>query len=182
MQEQLFACIPDEHTLAGETSLTFSQLNGFNCLLRDHIGFWTDMVKAEMPASCFLVQTDDFEFDELVRTSTLLSFTTNIANPLNNVPERRSLIPIADSTVKVSYYSPDRILFSNLLYPFQNIRIRSELLILIETDIKSNLNAGIGASVREDIHLLRHHICRQFSSAGHFTFQTSIYLTERPGQ
>lgn len=118
MQEQLFACVPEGHTLAGEASLTFSQLNGFNCLLRNQIGFWTDMVKAEMPASRFLVQTDEFEFEELVRTSTLLSFTTDIVKPLNHVPEGRSLIPIADSAATVSYYLICRNENSRLIQEF----------------------------------------------------------------
>ena len=72
LQEQLYVCIPEEHTLAEQSHLSLSQINGFNCLLRDEIGFWTDLVKKKMPASRFLVQTDEFEFEELVRTSTLL--------------------------------------------------------------------------------------------------------------
>ncbi|MDO4383874.1 MAG: LysR family transcriptional regulator, partial [Eubacteriales bacterium] len=45
VKENLFVCVPESHTLGDSDSLTFSQLNGFNCLLRDHIGFWTNLVK-----------------------------------------------------------------------------------------------------------------------------------------
>lgn len=104
LREELFVCVPKNHALSSETSLTFSQINGFNCLLRDHIGFWSYLVKEKMPSSRFLVQTDAFEFDELVRTSTLLSFTTNIANPLYQIPAERTMIPLTDSHAKVSYH------------------------------------------------------------------------------
>ena len=63
VHEQLFVCVPPGHALEEESSLTFSQVNGFNCLLKDHIGFWADMVQQKMPASRFLVQTDNFAFE-----------------------------------------------------------------------------------------------------------------------
>lgn len=45
LQEQLYVCMPKEHALAGQSALSLSQLNGFNCLLRDEIGFWSNLVK-----------------------------------------------------------------------------------------------------------------------------------------
>ena len=104
IREHLFACVPEEHALYSETSLSFEQINGFNFLLRDHIGFWSEVVKRKMPASRFLVQTDDFEFAELVRSSTLLSFSTNIADHLNPASDTRKLIPITDSEADVFYH------------------------------------------------------------------------------
>lgn len=104
LQEQLYVCLPEEHALAGQSNLSLSQLNGFNCLLRDEIGFWTDLVKEKMPASRFLVQTDEFEFEELVRTSTLLCFTSNRATDLNQTLKRRKLIPLTDPEVNITYH------------------------------------------------------------------------------
>lgn len=103
VKENLFVCVPKSHALADLNSLTFAQLNGFNCLLRDHIGFWTNLVKENMPASRFLVQTDEFEFEELVRSSTLLCFTTDLAGGGRSLPGRRT-IPITDATSHVTYY------------------------------------------------------------------------------
>ena len=34
LQEQLFVCVPPEHALAKQSSLTFAEINGFNFLLR----------------------------------------------------------------------------------------------------------------------------------------------------
>lgn len=104
IKEQLFVCVPKEHALADASELSLSQLNGFNCLLRDEIGFWTDIVKKGMPASRFLVQTDEFEFEELVRTSTLLCFTSNLASISHQATTDRQMIPLTDPEVNVTYH------------------------------------------------------------------------------
>lgn len=49
MSEQLFICVPKNYQLAQHSEVTFEQLNGFNCLLRDQIGFWTQLCKQHMP-------------------------------------------------------------------------------------------------------------------------------------
>ncbi len=104
VRETLFACVPESNPLSAVESLTFAQLNGFNCLLRDQIGFWTDLCRQKMPSSRFLVQTDEFEFEELVQSSTLLSFITNLANPRNQTPPGRRTIPITDAEADVTYH------------------------------------------------------------------------------
>ena len=62
------------------------------------------MVKQKMPASRFLVQTDDFAFEELVRSSTLLSFVTNITNPSQQISGGRKCIPLTDEEANVRYH------------------------------------------------------------------------------
>lgn len=104
VHEQLYVCIPKTHALAGNKSLNFAQINGFNCLLKEHIGFWSALVKQKMPASRFLVQTDEFEFEELVRTSTLLSFSTNLANSFQPELHERQIIPLTDAEAAVTYH------------------------------------------------------------------------------
>lgn len=104
LKEQLYVCVPKEHKLAEHSQLTLSQLNGFNCLLRDEIGFWADLVKSKMPASRFLIQTDEFEFEELVRTSTLLCFSSNKATYLDHALDRRKRIPLTDPEMTVTYH------------------------------------------------------------------------------
>lgn len=104
MHEVLSVTVPLSHPLAKEERLTFDQLNGHNCLLRDELGFWSVLVRARMPASRFLVQTDAFAFDELVRHSTLLSFVSNLANPQNITPPGRTVLPIDEPEVDITYY------------------------------------------------------------------------------
>lgn len=102
--ENLSVCVPKEHALASHAELTFDELNGFNCLLRDEIGFWTQMCRMKMPASRFLIQSDEFEFEELVRSSTLLCFITNLATDTEDVLRNRKIIPITDTEANVTYH------------------------------------------------------------------------------
>ncbi|MDO5294501.1 MAG: LysR family transcriptional regulator [bacterium] len=103
LKEFLSLCVPVNHALASRKTLTFSELNGFNFLLRSKIGFWDELCRTKMPASKFLVQTDDFAFEELVRESSLPCFTTNLATDKNNLLENRYIIPITDPEANVEY-------------------------------------------------------------------------------
>lgn len=57
-----------------------------------------------MPASRFLIQTDEFEFEELVRTSTLLCFSSSKATDSDQTLKGRKRIPLTDSEVNVTYH------------------------------------------------------------------------------
>lgn len=104
MQEHLFICVPKDHALASNKSVTCEMINGFNCLLTSEIGFWNELVQKLMPSSRFLVQTDEFEFWELVMESSLPCFTTDLADEQEDMLKNRVIIPITDPEVNVTYY------------------------------------------------------------------------------
>lgn len=104
IEEKLAVCVRTDHELAGYEEVNFAQINGFNCLVREEIGFWSGLCKEKMPASRFLVQTDEFELEELIRTSTLLCFTTNLADWPEKLMENRKEIPIIDNEANVRYH------------------------------------------------------------------------------
>ena len=104
LKENLSVCVPASHDLSSKSSVTFSELNGFNFLLSSEIGFWDEMCRVQMPASRFLVQTDQFEFEELVRESSLPCFTTNLAKDSQNLLADRIKIPVTDPESNVTYY------------------------------------------------------------------------------
>lgn len=104
LREQLSVCVPHNHPLAREKTLTFEQINGFNCLVRDQLGFWSNLCHEKMPASKFLVQTDAFALEELIRSSTLLCFTTNLAGwEEQEVLQDRTIIPLVDKEATAAY-------------------------------------------------------------------------------
>lgn len=103
LKESLSVCVPLSHDLAAQSSVTFSDLNGFNFLLKSEIGFWDEMCRTKMPSSRFLVQTNEFEFEELIRTSSLPCFTTNPANIHKNLLADRRIIPITNPEANVIY-------------------------------------------------------------------------------
>ena len=106
MDEQLYLCVPTNHALADHESVTFADLNGFNFLLGSDLGFWNDIVRRNLPASRFLVQDDEFALAELIRTSSLPCFTTDVAleRRYRDVGEGRAMVPIADPEASVSFY------------------------------------------------------------------------------
>ena len=104
LQENLSICVSVSHDLAKKSSVTFSEMNGFNFLLKSEIGFWDEMCRFQMPASKFLVQTDQFEFEELVRESSLPCFTTNLAQDNHSLLANRIKIPVTDPEANVTYY------------------------------------------------------------------------------
>lgn len=115
--EELYVCVPQDHPLVRNPSLSFEMLNGFNCLLTSQIGFWDKMCREKMPASRFLVQTDDFAFHELVKESTLPCFTTNLVQDTDGFFQKRMRIPISDPEAKVTYhmiYRSDRRIYDDL--------------------------------------------------------------------
>ena len=108
LQEHLAVAVPPGHALFGRTSVTFADLNGFNCLLRDQIGFWAQLCYDEMPASKFLVQTEEAAFVELVHASTLLCFTTDLVENAGALLGDRQVVPITDRSANVQYYLIER--------------------------------------------------------------------------
>ena len=112
MHEHLFVCVPSDHELAHHDTLTFSQINGFNFLLRTELGFWDTLCREKMPASKFLVQTDVDAFEELVKASSLPCFSTDYRRQLyagfGQMPlthyNGRVNIPLTDSEANVTFY------------------------------------------------------------------------------
>lgn len=104
MRENLFVCVPADHELAKYKRLTFADINGFNFLLRSELGFWDRLCRQKMPASRFLVQTDDFTFRELIRSSSLPCFTTDYIRWDSPEYQGRVMIPLDDDEVKVTFW------------------------------------------------------------------------------
>lgn len=118
LKENLYACVPSAHALSGYPQVTFADLNGHNFLLASKLGFWDDMCREKMPASRFLVQTDSFALDELIRESALPCFLTDLSKNRHELLQNRVEIPIADAEAHITFYavfSPKNKRFVNTL-------------------------------------------------------------------
>lgn len=104
IKEQLFIAVTPDHELAKKGSVSLEDINGYNFLLRSNIGFWDRITQSRMPKSKFLVQSNQFDFDELVQTSTLPRFVTNLSQDLDNIKTDRVIIPISDNEATVTFY------------------------------------------------------------------------------
>lgn len=108
-RETLMFALPKEHRFARRKSLSFSEMNGENMLLMNDIGFWNFVQTEKMPDSRFLTQTDRFSFVELLKTSVLAAFTTDLAGKYLDTDKdlsgiERVNISISDPEASVTYY------------------------------------------------------------------------------
>lgn len=103
-QESLMFALPKGHRFARRKSLSFEEMNGENMIIMDDIGFWNFVRTEKMPDSRFLTQSDRFSFNELVRSSSLPSFTTDLAKKYLEAENIRVEIPISDPEASVTYY------------------------------------------------------------------------------
>lgn len=104
-KESLLFALPVNHPLAGKESLYMKEMDGENMLIYSDIGFWHDIHIQKMPNSRFLVQNERFAFDELVQSSILPSFVSDLTVRLNGKPENRVVIPILDEEATVTYFT-----------------------------------------------------------------------------
>ena len=104
MKENLAVCVSPDHVLAGYKEVSFEVLNGYNFLLGTRLGFWDDMCREKMPASRFLVQTDQFTMEELIRESSLPCFVTDVAEYDEEIYGDRIVIPVSDQAAKITFH------------------------------------------------------------------------------
>ncbi len=102
--ERLYASLPKEHPLSSAKEVSFSMLDGQTFLMVAKVGFWADIVKEKMPDSKFLLQNDIDSLDELVRSSSLLSFATNITMRKFHTEDGRIRVPFSDPEAAHEFY------------------------------------------------------------------------------
>lgn len=114
MHEDLYANVPVGHVLHDRESLTFAELDGLTFLVYGGIGFWHDIHTRMLPFAQFVSQPDRTIFLQQVRTSNLLTFTTNAPENTSRHESRRA-IPITDPEAHVTFYlcmrtdAPERV-------------------------------------------------------------------------
>ena len=102
--ERLFFSLPPGHPMSDREELYFGDLDGETMLLYSHIGFWHQLHMSKMPSTRFLMQDERFTFNELVKSSALPSFISDIVIKREGMPPNRAVIPIADPEATVTYY------------------------------------------------------------------------------
>ncbi len=114
MHEDLYANVPQGHELYDRESLSFAELDGQAFLVYGGIGFWHDIHTRMLPSSQFVTQPDRTIFLQQVRTSSLLTFTTNAPENTSGHKSRRA-IPITDPEAHVTFWlckrtdAPERV-------------------------------------------------------------------------
>ena len=104
IEEQIYISISNDHPLARQSSVSFSDLSGIRILVSTHIGFWMDICKKHLNTSDLLVQNNADALDELADNSTIPLFNSDRMIELGyNAPGRIS-IPICDEDAHATYW------------------------------------------------------------------------------
>lgn len=102
-KEKLFASVPETHfTAKFKDGVDFSQLNGQSFLVAKELGLWESVIRRKMPDSRFLSQ-DMESLGELINSSTLPGFATNVASP-SETANGRVNVPITDKEATLDFY------------------------------------------------------------------------------
>lgn len=107
LKEDLYANVPKGHVLYNRKSLTFSELDGHTFLVYGGIGHWHQVHERMLPYAQFVAQSDRTVFLQQMRTSDLLTFTTN-APENTSAHESRKPIPITDPEAHVTFWLSTR--------------------------------------------------------------------------
>ena len=103
MTEDLYAFLPESHRLAKASTVSFADLDGESFLVLSEVGFWMDMLRRNMPHAHIVEQADRSVFEQLVRTTELISFVTNITHESRSNIERVA-VPIVDADAHATFY------------------------------------------------------------------------------
>ena len=105
--ERLYASLPPDHPLAGRKGVSFAEMNGERFLMLNNVGAWDAVVRREMPDSRFLLQTEWESLHELIHSSSIASFVTDITLRLAAGREdtsRRVHVPFTDESAEEHFF------------------------------------------------------------------------------
>jgi len=99
--EELSALIPEDHFLAKEKSISFSQINGEAVIPFPLKGHWNSLLEKKLPDSQLLYQNSIESYDKVVHASSLISFESNF---LPENLKKHVRIPIIDDEARITYH------------------------------------------------------------------------------
>jgi DNA-binding transcriptional LysR family regulator len=101
--EKLYLSVVPTSPLANKEHISFDELNGESVLLSSKIGFWSRLCQLNLPDSHLLYQKDEL-LHEIVSSSTLPSFKTDITIKRFPNKDKRIYIPISDLEATTHYF------------------------------------------------------------------------------
>ncbi len=104
VEEDLLLSLPLNHPLTKKKTIKFHDLNGQTMLLYSNIGFWHDLHMQKTPKTKYLLQEERLTFNEIVKASTLPSYTSNLSIKREGKMSDRIILPIDEEEAHVTYY------------------------------------------------------------------------------
>lgn len=104
VEEDLLLSLPLNHPLASKKEIKFHDLDGQTMILYSNIGFWHDLHMQKTPKTKYLLQEERLTFNEIVKASTLPSYTSNLSIKREGKMSDRVILPINEEEAHVTYY------------------------------------------------------------------------------
>ena len=104
IEEDLLLSLPLNHPLASKKEIKFHDLDGQTMLLYSNIGFWHDLHMQKTPKTKYLLQEERLTFNEIVKASTLPSYTSKLSIKSEGKMSDRVILPIDEDEAHVTYY------------------------------------------------------------------------------
>lgn len=104
IEEDLLLSLPLNHPLTHKKEIKFHDLDGQTMLLYSKIGFWHDLHMEKTPKTKYLLQEERLTFNEIVKASTLPSYTSNLSIKREGKMSDRIILPIDEEDAHVQYY------------------------------------------------------------------------------
>ncbi|MDN0069038.1 LysR family transcriptional regulator [Collinsella ihumii] len=102
MVENLFVFAPASSPLASRASVSFAELDGSTFLMNADVGFWGNVVRDAMPRARFIEQRDGRVLSDMIRTTDVLGFVTDVTKFERD--ESRVSVPIQDAGAHATFY------------------------------------------------------------------------------
>lgn len=104
ISEQLYLAVPKDHKLANSKGIYIENIRNQTFVQYAHSGLWVQYFESEMK-SCNFIYMDKYEdFLELVKTTTLPYFLSNLSSSYYPHPKDRIHIPVLDEFASQTYY------------------------------------------------------------------------------
>lgn len=102
--EKLFVSLVPSHPLAYSKTLTFADMDGENFLMASEVGMWDEIVRTNMPRSRFFLQDGVDTLSEVINSSTLPGFSTDLSLRILGSGGSRIHIPFSDPDSYSEYF------------------------------------------------------------------------------
>lgn len=103
--EHLYLTVLPGHPASSLDKISFKDMDGESFLMYAHVGFWDNIVRKNMPSSRFLLQNEYNDFGEIVNSTSLPCFGSNLAKSSDTTNmAKRVYIPFSDKEASTTYY------------------------------------------------------------------------------
>ena len=103
--EQLYTLVLPAHPASAYKEISFQEMNGQSFLMLSDVGYWAEIVKRNMPDSRFIIQGNLQDLDELISSSALPAFASNITMERGvRDTSGRIAVPFSDEEARVNFY------------------------------------------------------------------------------